>query len=94
MSDISEIKQCNIKYYKVQCDICGTVVKNPGHPVFCRRKCDLCGIDLCDSAKCGETAMYDDSGGDIAALRFCIHCLEDREQEVTDRLKSVGWDAE
>ena len=94
MSDVSEIKQCAIKYYKVQCDICGTIVKNPGHPVFCRRKCDLCGIDLCDSAKCGETAMYDEPDGDIAARRFCIRCLENRNEEVMNILKAVGYEVE
>ena len=89
--DVSETKQWNIRYYKVKCDICGDIVKNPGHPVFCRRKCDLCGKDLCDSVKCGETALYDDKDGDIAALRFCVPCLENHEGEVKARLLSVGY---
>ena len=89
--DVSETKECSVRYYKVKCDVCGDIVRNPGHAVFCRRKCDLCNKDLCDSAKCGETAMYDTDDGDIAALRFCVPCLESRKDEITTMLKNVGY---
>lgn len=92
--DMSEVRVAEVRIYKVKCDICGAIVKNPGHPVFCRRHCDLCGKDLCDSAKCGETAMREDDDGDFMALRFCIPCLETRKDEVMNMLKEAGFDAE
>ena len=87
--DVSETKPATVRVYAVQCDICGAVVKNPGHPVFDRRKCDLCGKDLCSSAKCGESVMYEDKDGDIAALRFCVSCLEVRKPEVEKILQEL-----